>query len=318
MATLDLAFLASGAWQHAFVRSAGGAAGGDDPEWVYKIPAAFGYVVPLRPRLHAFRPSRAHKRALHWLLLAPDRAAEWLGADAPSAPPRVRQALGRAAAGAQRVRDGVLAAYLRRDRRRRFLAMLDLLDELTRRGLGDVVLPYTVLRDAAASLRVDGAEIAYRGPILVQRRAAFFSGGRLHFESFDWRELVEAQQRLWRHGVAFSEQNQILGPMNWALLDGRLRLADTSSFTRDRRLARRLLDPVTLDAKERAVLARLDTAVVSPEEATRYFRLVRSEINQARFDAMWMKDGSRHPALGARRSALGLALPMAERREPHC
>src|ERR1051325_11978400 len=48
---LDLVFLATGTWQHVFVHR-------DDREvgWVYKIPSAFGYLLPfdhpqrLRPR----------------------------------------------------------------------------------------------------------------------------------------------------------------------------------------------------------------------------------------------------------------------------
>jgi hypothetical protein len=285
---LDLAFLGSGAWQHVFVHS-----GGREAEWVVKVPAAFGYTVPLRPRLRALTPSRPHKRALHWLLLAPDRIVARFEA-AESAPERdagdwiARALVPLAARSRAAVEEGV-AVYLRRDRRGRFVEMLELLEQLSTDGLADVVLPFRVVRRGAATLRMSDRVVSYEGPILIQRRAAFFGGGRLHVDTFAWEDLVDAQQRLWRRGIAFAEQNQILGPMNWALLDGRLRLADTSSLTRDGRFARRLLDDATLDAKERAVLARLDGSV--PAASLReYFRFVRSAINRERFDALWRAD----------------------------
>jgi hypothetical protein len=285
---LDLAFLGSGAWQHVFVGSGDGGT-----EWVFKVPAAFGYTIPLRPRLRALTPSRPHKRALHWLLLAPDRLAARFDAagTAPTADTRgwIRRALVPLATRSRAALEDGVAVYLRRDRRRRFVEMLEVLEQLSADGLADVLLPFRVIRGGAATLRMGDRVVSYQGPILVQRRAAFFGGGGLHVDRFVWQDLIDAQQRLWRRGVAFAEQNQILGPMNWALLDGRLRIADTSSFTRDARLARGLLDDASLDAKEGAVLARLDGSI--PAESLRqYFRFVRSGINRERFDALWRAD----------------------------
>jgi len=170
------------------------------------------------------------------------------------------------------------------------------LDYLRLQGLGDVLLPYRFLPRLGAVLQLDGNPLEYHGPAIRQRRAAFFSGGALDFRSFEWREIVEAQHRLWRCGVGFSELNQILGPMNWGILEGRVRLADTSNLTTSPRVARRLLDPGLLDAKERVVLDRL-ALPATPELAAEYFRFVRREINLRRFDELWGAevDGGRRP-----------------------
>ena len=291
MAALDLAFLGSGAWQHVFVD--GGEAGGGGPDWVFKVPAAFGYTAPLRPRLRALTPSRQHKRVLHWLLLAPDRLASRFEGEGSTRTTTSMEWLGRAvvplATTSRAVVEGSVAAWMRRERRQRFDEMLGFLEQLAADGLDDLLLPYRIIRDGAATLRMTDRVVDYAGPILVQRRAEFFGGGRLHVDRFDWQDLVDAQHRLWRRGIAFAEQNQILGPMNWALHEGRLRIADTSSFTRDARLARRILDDASLDVKEHAVLRRLDPSI-SSDLVRRYFRFVRSAINRERFDALWRAD----------------------------
>jgi len=181
-------------------------------------------------------------------------------------------------------------------RRRRFDSMVRQLDYLRRQGLDDVLLPYQFLPRLGAILQLDGNLLEYHGPAIRQKKAAFFSGGGLDFRSFEWREIVDAQHRLWRCGVAFSELNQILGPMNWGTLEGRVRLADTSNLTTNVRVARRLLDDTLLDAKERVVMDRL-TLPATPELAAEYFRFVRREINLRRFDELWRADvgGGRRP-----------------------
>jgi hypothetical protein len=193
------------------------------------------------------------------------------------------------ATAARKARDGLLTRALAYSRRRRFDAMVGQLDYLKDRGLGDVLLPYRFLPRLDAVLEANGRSSRYSGPAIRQRKAAFFSGGALDFRSFEWREIVDAQHRLWRCGIAFSELNQILGPMNWGTLDGRVRLADTSNLTSNARLARRLLDGARLDAKERVVMERL-APPATPETAAEYFRFVRGEINLRRFDELWRAD----------------------------
>lgn len=286
---MELTLLGSGAWQHAFIP-----ADQSESDWVYKLPAAYGYILPLRPRLELFAPSSTVRKAALLLLKSPDRLADALrrwgeSRDAPAGSSALA-ALGQGIAEAICLaRDSCLAAVLKRSRRRRFRTMLQQLDYLSRRGLADVLLPYRVLPELDAILRVGERTLGYRGPAMMQRRADFFRGGALDFASFQWREVVSAQQRLWRCGVAFSEINQILGPMNWGLLNGRIRLADTSNLTSDYRLARRLLEPAALDAKQAVVIGRL-SAPATPEVALEYFRFVRSEINQERFDELWRAD----------------------------
>jgi hypothetical protein len=286
---VELTLLGSGAWQHAFVP-----ADQTEAEWVYKLPAAYGYILPLRPRLEHFAPSSASKKAALRLLRSPDRLADalhrWGDSRGASAASRAVAALGHGVAEALCLaRDGCLAVFLKRSRRRRFHTMVQQLDYLSLQGLADVLLPYRVLTEFEAGLWVGERRIGYRGAAMMQRKADFFRGGALDFASFQWSEVVSAQQRMWRCGVAFSEINQILGPMNWGLLDGRVKLADTSNLTSEYRLARRLLDGSALDAKEAVVMGRLESPA-TPEVAAEYFRFVRSEINQQRFDELWRVD----------------------------
>lgn len=268
---------------------------------MYKIPAAYGHTLPLGPRLERFQPSSVPRKAVLAALRAPDRleasVRRWNGAAGRFLPARVLGALGEwSALLARRARDGLLTPALMFSRRRRFDSMVRQLDDLRRQGLGDVLLPYQFLPGLDAVLQLDGRSLEYRGPAMRQRRAAFFSGGALDFRSFEWREIVDAQHRLWRCGVGFSELNQILGPMNWGTLEGRVRLADTSNLTTSARVARRLLDDTLLDAKERVVMDRL-TLPATPELAAEYFRFVRREINLHRFDELWGADvdGGRRP-----------------------
>ncbi len=300
---MELTLLGSGAWQHAFVP-----ADQSESEWVYKLPAAYGYILPLRPRLEHFAPSNASKKAALRVMRMPDRLADalhrWGESHGASAALRAAAVLGQGVAEALCLaRDGCLAAFLKRSRRRRFHTMVQQLDYLSRHGLADVLLPYRVLSELEATLQVGERRVAYQGIAMMQRKAEFFRGGALDFASFQWSEVVSAQQRMWRCGVAFSEINQILGPMDWGLLDGRVRLADTSNLTSDCRLARRLLDESALDAKEAVVMGRLRSPA-TPKVAKEYFRFIRSEINQHRFDELWRADvANGRRSMGRLRSA---------------
>jgi hypothetical protein len=88
--------------------------------------------------------------------------------------------------------------------------------------------------------------------------------------------------------VALLEAADILGPRSWAVVDGRLQLADTGSLTRDHREARRSLAPERLDEREQIVLQRLALRESgSTTLAEEYFRFIRTELHQAAFDRLW-------------------------------
>lgn len=287
--TLDLTFLATGYCQHVFTRTA---EPGDD--WVYKIPAAFGYILPFKQSFRVFWPGHLYERALDFALLSlpnalcnrlhnrltadgesrrlnmPDSLVAWLL--------RSIQHLGDAG-------EQVVAAHCRRARGKMFARMLEMLEYLSRHQLTEIVLPYQIIRDSKAILRVAGNAHRYGGPILVQKRAGLFENGE-RLDLFDWDELIQAQQRLWRHGIGFTGLREILGPQSWALLDGHLRLADTSALTRDYHLARRYLSEDQLDLGQRQAMRKLMEAG-SSRHSEDYFRFIRKQINRQRFDELW-------------------------------
>ncbi|NIP78176.1 MAG: hypothetical protein GWM90_02810, partial [Gemmatimonadetes bacterium] len=284
----DLTFLASGFRQHVFVSTDG------DEEWVYKIPAAFGRVLPYRHRTGKTRPVQPVKRALH-------AAAILFPASVYGAVRSAYRRIGRRPvlrwiapplagllAGFDRVRvvrDAGLAAYQRWARARDFREMLDTLELLAARGLGDLLLPFEIVREAEARLRIDDRVLPYRGPLLVQRRAVFQEVGG-DYDAFDWNVIVETQHRLWREGVALTEPGEIMGTRSWALVGRRPTIADTSSLTRDSGLARRCVADETLDRREAVVRRRLaaERPGYDPEP---FFRYIRSEINGQRLEALW-------------------------------
>ena len=76
---------------------------------------------------------------------------------------------------------------------------------------------------------------------------------------------------------------------NWALLDGRLRLFDTSSLTSDPRAVRRVLTEAELDRRERALL-RKTTERRTAEPLVEFFRFIRRELNRDKLDQLWRAD----------------------------
>lgn len=252
-AQFRLTLLATGTWQHVFVNE-------DEAEqlWVYKLPAAFGYVLPFA-HPQRFRPA---------------------GLSA-----QVCAALGtRLPCGAK-----LYAAHLRRTSRQKFARMLALIEQLKRHGLADIMLPCEVLRDADARLEVAGATFAYRGDILRQRRADYLFEQSENLRSFEWREIVAAHHRLWRCGVTFSTTTAVLELKNWALLDGRLQLFDTSSLTSDPRRVRRVLGEAELDRRERSI-ARKAVERKTSEPLVEFFRFIRRELNRDKLDQLWRAD----------------------------
>jgi hypothetical protein len=264
---LQLDFLATGTWQHVFVRTPDGHAPGDGTgdaqdgarAWVYKIPAAFGYVLPF-DHPQRFRSEKLAARTSHALLARLPRGED------------------------------LLAARLRRRCVERFEAMLALVESMCESGLSDIMLPCEIVRDAEADLRIDGARVGYRGHVLKQRRADYLFERSERLRSLDWREIVAAHHRLWRHGVTFETSTSVLGLKNWALFEGRLRLFDTSSLTSDPRRVSRALAPKELDRREEYTRAKQTTGGDASEPLVEFFRFIRREINRAKLEQLWRAD----------------------------
>lgn len=250
---LDLTFLATGTWQHVFVHP-----NDTEKRWVYKIPSAFGYLLPFD------HPQRLRPRRL------PFRAGARLLALLP-------------------VGERALAKRLRRQSLRSFERMLALIEEIERHGLSDILLPCEALTDAAATLEIAGRLFDYRGVMLRQRRADYLFERNENLHSFKWREIVEAHHRLWRCGVTFSTTTAVLELKNWALLDGRLRLFDTSSLTSDPREVTRSLGEAELNKREQFVLEKVAERK-SSEPIVEYFRFIRQELNRDKLEQLWRAD----------------------------
>jgi hypothetical protein len=288
MTDLDLTSLATGTRQHVFVRT------GADDGWVYKIPATAGIGSHYGRDLANYRPIEPMKAALVRIIVrAPDslhrraraRLTRFAGARG------LTGALDRFHAAFSDARGRVMDVLYVRSRRQYFDTMLQLAPVITERSLGELMLPFHVLSRVDATLRVGDVARSYSGPMLVQQRADFFDRtGR--FDVFDWDDVIRAQHRLWRCGLALSDANEVLGPKNWALVDGHLRLADLSSLTRSYRLASRVLRRGVLDERSGRVLSRLrNTNTAEYAMAERYFQHVRREVNQERLAQLWKRDG---------------------------
>jgi hypothetical protein len=258
-------YLGTGVSQHVFLSMKG-----PRGRLVYKIPALFGYLLPLGDYL---RESPA--------LLKRTRLSS----------AAIMSILDRAPAGRC-----LLAALLRRKRAQEFAAMLDVLDDVKRTGARSALLPFRVCRNLELTLRLDGRKVAYRGPALIQARASFLRADSSPL-ACDWRSAISAcfgawarssiraQHELWRHGIGIADPIEILGPSEWALWRGQIRLGDTGSLRRSFDLVHAALD-------ERALSRRVDEALSGADEswaaaAIEYFRLIRCEVNQRRLRELW-------------------------------
>lgn len=284
---LDLTFLATGFRQHVFTRTEG------DDGWVYKVPVAFGRVLPFDARrVEASRPRGAVRRLAHSILVRGpgtacdrlERSAESLGRGRVVG--NVLHHAARVAGGVRDLRDRALIAVLIHRRLAEFRSMLATLSHLSAEGADHVVLPFRLIPSGEAVLRVGPDAVPYSGPIFVQRRAEIFRVTERSLRSYDWGDLVAAQHLLWSYGVGLVETGEILGPRSWTILEGRLYLVDTSSLTRSRNLARRSLSPEQLDDRERIIEKRLrEEGSTFPIDE--YFRAVRFAIHQEAFDRLW-------------------------------
>ena len=91
---------------------------------------------------------------------------------------------------------------------------------------------------------------------------------------------------------------ETVGPKNWALMHGPLRLADTGSLTRDIRVALHTLRPDKVEKKIRNTMNRLRERG-HEAGAEEYFRHILSEINREKLEQCWRTDlagAKQHPS----------------------
>jgi len=277
---LELRLLASGATQHVFLRA-------DQPEdgWVYKLPAIVDALLPSRPSIGRIAPASGGRRLAYSLLYATPRDL-WGRIDTLRRLPMAE----RAAGGYVGLADGLLSLHLRRSRIAAFRRVLRIHRLLGDQGAEEAgLLPWRELRGVRATLHAGELRRQYRGPVLAQRRADVFFERSEGLERFDGRELVRIQHRLWRRGVALADGAGALGPQGWALLGGRVLLADTGCLTDDFRQARGVLAPGLMEMLQARQLRRQpDPAALARARA--YYEMVRSQINPDRLAELWCKE----------------------------
>ncbi|GLC24588.1 hypothetical protein [Roseisolibacter agri] len=283
---LDLTFTASGATQHVFVSTHEPSDG-----WVYKTPAILDALLPSPVTWRTAVATRGWKRAVLAACVDARRRLETHDGERPvRLRTLARHGLQRTATLADRCVDHAWAVRHRSARLRQFQRMCLALRELACGPASDVVLPFRILH-ARCTLRVDGRAHQYAGPVLQQRRADHFFDFFTGFALFRWADVAEGQHRLWRCGVGLVDTDEILGPRNWALLDGRLHLADTGSLTTDLALARRAVAAELLDAREAQIPVWWPASAGEP--LAEYFAFVRRDVGEARLGALWGLDRAR-------------------------
>ncbi len=268
---LALNYLATGEYQHVFQR-----AGESGDPWVFKIPAAFGFVLPFEQPQRFFWPETlCEKLIYHATLSLPQylerRISKRLTAIDGHGPMR-------------RLGVRLAARYCRLVRLRCFREMLGVIDRVASHGLSEILLPYRIIRRCRARLDVDGRQTRYEGPMLVQRRALLFEEG-VDFVSVNWQDIVDAQHMLWKCGIGVSGGGEMLGTRSWALLDDRISLADTSALTTNKSQIRANIQPELLDKAQNEAVRHLDANGLG--RANYYLTRIRQEINLKRFNELW-------------------------------
>jgi hypothetical protein len=264
-ATREVVYVGTGVSQHVFM-----SARQPRRQLVYKIPASFGY---LRPFAEFLRESpRLVKRTR-------------LSSHA------IMSLLDRTSAGSR-----LIAAFLKRKRAQEFDAMLDVLAHVGGTPARTALLPYRVSRNLGLVLQLGDVSVPYQGPALIQARAMFLraDGGAFacdwrhaiseHGESWA-RSIIAAQHALWSHGIGIADSTEILGPSEWALWRGHARLGDTGNL-------RRSFDQVYDALDDRRICRTIDEVLSRAESAwssstAKYFRLIRTHINQRRLLELW-------------------------------
>jgi hypothetical protein len=246
--------LDSGASQHVLLPD-------DDPQHVWKIPAVCNALLPTPISVVRFNPTVAWKAA-GWRTFR--RVAPALLLDRA---------------------EGSLIRYAALRRRQRFVRMLRVLQYLLRTTRGEpLLLPCHIVTAVSLQARWTGGVLVYRGAALVQRRADRFIAGR--FDSgFDTDAMIRAQHRLWTLGVGLDDGSAVLGPHDWAVLDGRILLGDTGSLTTDRGAVWRTLQPAVLDRACTFLLRRCTDA--QRDEATRHVARARAALTHEALQRIW-------------------------------
>lgn len=276
----DVVLLASGATQHVFISHDAA-----DSDWVYKTPAFIDELLPGRLGFRHLQPQRRRSRLLYAMAFQVPRSL-WNSPVAWFL--RVRDPYGMGTF----VREGYLAILTRllgslhrRARIRRFAQTAALLARTAGTPAADCLMPWRVGYRASLRLHYGGRVKRYHGPVLAQRRADLFYDGCDGLAHFDWGEVVRAQHTLWRTGVGIGDAATAIGPLGWALLDGRLRLADTGSLTADRERAAYVLQPHVI---RQTIERRLQR--VPPDlrmQARAYFDAVRPGLDPTLLRETW-------------------------------
>lgn len=285
MENLDLTFFNTGEGQHVFIKTK------REDGWVYKLPAAFGYILPFDHEHRRFKPKNSWGRILKKVF---ERLPRFLDRkfEEKNSPRKLITVYRKSG-------ENLLAFYYRKKTLLHFRKMLRILDGLSQSDSRDDLLPFEIIKTGSAVLRVNGEKINYKGPIMKQKKADFFFNNSHNFSLFEWSEVVEIQHRLWKNGFAFLSMGEILGPKNWAMLGGKIYIADTNMITDDYEKARRMLSAEKMEKKEKQVFERLESAECK-RLAPAYFRFVRNEINREKFDELWKTNVQKLKANGTR------------------
>jgi hypothetical protein len=261
----QVVYVGTGVSQHVFISSKQ-----PSGQLVYKIPASFGYLRPftefLRESPRLVKRTRLSSRAIMSLL------------DRTSAGSRL------------------IAAFLKRKRAQEFGAMLDVLDHVGGTPARAALLPYRVSRNIELALQLGDVNVSYRGPALIQARAMFLRADPSPF-ACDWRHaiseqcemwaraIIAAQHTLWSYGIGIADSTEILGPSEWALWRGRVRLGDTGNLRRSFDQVHDALDERRVNRTIEDVLNEAGSTWAAP--TAKYFGLIRKHINQRRLLELW-------------------------------
>lgn len=234
----------------------------DDSTMVWKIPAVWDELLPHPPTLAAFQPIDP-KKAAWWNRVRPLLQSPWLHGPAERG----------------------LRRYLRHRRIRAFTVMLQVVRRVQTLIQKEVLLPCEVAPQRHFVLETPAGVHRYAGPALKQRRADCFMARQCHLE-FDWQAPIRIQHALWRIGVGLCDADTVLGPHNWAVLDGRLLLGDTGSLVTSRHEAMAVMAEGVRRGVEERLLSHFAPAGYAPAAAA-YARTIWTGINPGTLVDLW-------------------------------
>ena len=287
---LELTFLATGEAQHVFQKA------GYDAGWVYKIPAAFGFVLPFDHEFQKFRCKTTFERILRFSLQTiPKRFSGRRRLSSLSLAGSGQGSLdkGRGECNESLLRsfgEYGIAKYCKWLNLKNFEDMLSIIGSLNHRLPANGLVPSQPYGRVTVRLQINGNQLTYSGPMLKQQRADHMFVRSDEFDTFAWEDIVASQQDFWRHGIGLVSAGEILGPKNWALVNGRMLLADTSALSKDFNAIRRSLDPAILDGREQIEMqqkGRRPEYRTRRSQAKEYFRYIRNEVNQEKLGRLW-------------------------------